>query len=549
MPTIITRLSISSLMLLLVVFPAGAVLFHPNPPAITAGASTVNVDILRVNQAGDVGSFSEDELDTFEWFAPNVSLLTGTSVKLPRAIILREGLVRVQLDAARLLLPGIASIVYTADPSGRRERHVIPLFVNRPPQIDGALTAGMVNARMAQTLEALNGTGPYRWSIASGSLPPGVALVDRAQFVDFIGTPTAAGSYTLNLRVVDGFNISAEKQLTVPIAGPPGPPLRISTASLPTGTVGAPYRVPLQAVDGTTPYQWSSTGGLPTGLSLDASGILAGTPTAAGTFNLTIRVQDASGRSDQKAFTLAIASAGQFTSFHAASFEAGVSATEAIVAGYGTNLATGLVTAITRTLPATLAGVSVAVRDSSGEESLALLFFVSPEQINYLVPPELATGPAVVRVISSGRTIATGNLLIQTVAPGIFTANADGKGAAAGSYVRGAGPPLTTGPVFRCDTAPGSCRPEPIDWGAATDSVFLQFFATGIRQRSSLSTVTATVGGEAVPVQFAGAQPQFPGLDQINLGPLPRSLAGRGTVTVVVKVDGKDANPVSIAFQ
>ena len=178
-----------------------------------------------------------------------------------------------------------------------------------------------------------------------------------------------------------------------------------------------------------------------------------------------------------------------------------------------------------------------------------MLFFVSPRQINYLVPARLQSGPAVVTVQSGGRTIATGSLLIQTVAPGIFTANADGKGVAAASYLRGAAPPLTQGTVFRCDTAPGSCRPEPIDLGAPTDRVFLQLFATGIRQRSGLSGVTATIGGEPVAVTYAGAQNEHFGLDQINLGPLPRSLAGRGTLTVLVRVDGKDANPVTIAFQ
>jgi uncharacterized protein (TIGR03437 family) len=531
-------------MLFLAVSPAGAVRFDPNPPAATAGAATVIVDVLRTNEPGDVGGFSEDELDTFEWFGPNSSLLTGTPVKLPRATLLRDNLVRLQLDAARLAVPGIATIAYTQDPSGRRQRHVFAFFINRPPQIEGVLTGGPVNTRIAQTVEALHGTGPYRWSIASGSLPPGVALVGRAQFADFTGTPTTPGNYTFTLRVTDGSNISAEKAFTVVVAAPPGPPLRISTAALPPGVVGSAYRAALEATGGTPPYQWSSTGGLPAGLSISTAGVVSGTPTAAGTFNVSVRVQDATTSSD-RTVSVVIELIGRFTSVQAASFEPGVSARQAIVAGYGENLAAALVTAPQGTVPQSLAGVSVVIRDTGGQEAPAMLFFVSPTQINYLVPARLEPGPAVVNVQSGGRTIATGSLLIQTVAPGIFTANADGKGVAAASYLR-AGPPITTGTAFRCDAAPGTCRPEPIDLGDPADRVFLQLFATGLRNGL---TVTATIGGETVPVTYAGAQNEYFGLDQINLGPLPRSLSGRGTVMVLVKVDGKDANPVTIAFR
>ena len=55
---------------------------------------------------------------------------------------------------------------------------------------------------------------------------------------------------------------------------------------------------------------------------------------------------------------------------------------------------------------------------------------------------------------------------------------------------------------------------------------------------------------DGVPVPFSGPVPQgqFEGLDQLNIGPLPRSLAGRGEVEIVVTVDGKQANVVTAAF-
>jgi uncharacterized protein (TIGR03437 family) len=60
-----------------------------------------------------------------------------------------------------------------------------------------------------------------------------------------------------------------------------------------------------------------------------------------------------------------------------------------------------------------------------------------------------------------------------------------------------------------------------------------------------MSAVTATIGGVPAAVGFAGAAPGFIGLDQINLT-IPRSLAGRGDVDVVIAVDGKIANTVKI---
>jgi uncharacterized protein (TIGR03437 family) len=48
---------------------------------------------------------------------------------------------------------------------------------------------------------------------------------------------------------------------------------------------------------------------------------------------------------------------------------------------------------------------------------------------------------------------------------------------------------------------------------------------------------------------YAGAHPDFPGLDQVNVGPLPRSLAGKGEVAVYLTVDGNRSNPVTLKIE
>ena len=107
---------------------------------------------------------------------------------------------------------------------------------------------------------------------------------------------------------------------------------------------------------------------------------------------------------------------------------------------------------------------------------------------------------------------------------------------------------LSYEPVALFDAAQGRFVPVPIDLGPATDQLFLILYGTGIRFRSTLSAVTATIGGEVSEVLYAGPAEGFVGLDQCNLR-IPRTLAGRGAVTVNLAVDGKTANSVTIQIK
>jgi uncharacterized protein (TIGR03437 family) len=66
--------------------------------------------------------------------------------------------------------------------------------------------------------------------------------------------------------------------------------------------------------------------------------------------------------------------------------------------------------------------------------------------------------------------------------------------------------------------------------------------------RSALTSVRARIDGVETAVEYAGAQGQYAGLDQVNVR-LPRSLSGRGEVTVELLVDDKPANPVRVQFR
>jgi uncharacterized protein (TIGR03437 family) len=229
----------------------------------------------------------------------------------------------------------------------------------------------------------------------------------------------------------------------------------------------------------------------------------------------------------------------------AANFGGPELAGEEIVAGFGADLATTTQTATTTPLPTNLAGTSVKIRDNAGVERLAPLFFVSPTQANFQVPQGTANGAAFLTFTSGSGKTSTGVAQVVTVAPGVFTANSDGQGVPAALVLRVAGVSQTYEAVARFDAGQNKYVPASIDLGPNTDVVFLLLYGTGIRGRSSMSAVTATIGGVPAAVGFAGAAPGFIGLDQINLT-IPRSLAGRGDVDVVIAVDGKIANTVKI---
>jgi uncharacterized protein (TIGR03437 family) len=97
-------------------------------------------------------------------------------------------------------------------------------------------------------------------------------------------------------------------------------------------------------------------------------------------------------------------------------------------------------------------------------------------------------------------------------------------------------------PVFQC--AGSSCVSVPIVLGVDTP-VYVSFFGTGIRDRSSLANVAMTINGIGVPVLYAGPAPGYTGLDQVNAA-LVLSLRGSGESQVVLTVDGQTANTVTI---
>jgi hypothetical protein len=154
-----------------------------------------------------------------------------------------------------------------------------------------SLPNGAVGMTYSQSLSATGGTGPYTWTMTSGTLPAGLALSPNGVIS---GTPTTAGGPTsVTFQVTDSINELATRSLSVTIISALG----IATSSLPNGTVGMAYSQSLSATGGTGPYTWTMTSGtLPAGLALSPNGVISGTPTTAGgPTSITFQVADTMG--------------------------------------------------------------------------------------------------------------------------------------------------------------------------------------------------------------------------------------------------------------
>ena len=156
-----------------------------------------------------------------------------------------------------------------------------------------SLPSGKTGVSYTGALQASGGTASYHWSIAAGNLPSGVSL--NAATGTLTGTPTVKGDFPIAVIVKDSGSPAqtAGTKLIVSVAASIVP-LQITSFKLSGATEGASYSSSMAASGGTPAYTWSiSAGALPAGLSMAATtGVVSGTPTATGTFNLTLAVSD-----------------------------------------------------------------------------------------------------------------------------------------------------------------------------------------------------------------------------------------------------------------
>jgi uncharacterized protein (TIGR03437 family) len=246
--------------------------------------------------------------------------------------------------------------------------------------------------------------------------------------------------------------------------------------------------------------------------------------------------------------TITILQVGRAATASAASFTTQY-APNTINSVFGAGLARDTAVATTTPLPTTLSTTNVFVLDALGTARAAPFFYVSPSQLNLLLPNGTVAGDAVMLIFVDGQPYAESRFNVTPVAPGLFTANQSGAGVPAAVLLRvKADGSQSYEPVADFNAASNRFVPRPLDFVNDTDRLILVLYGTGFRGRTSLSNVILRFAEITVPVQFAAAQGDLIGLDQINVE-IPRTLRGRGEINLTGTVDGKSINPVTVSIK
>ncbi len=161
-----------------------------------------------------------------------------------------------------------------------------PAIVIAPATLPNT-TAGL---SYTQTLSASGGAAPYTFAVTAGALPTGLSLGSGGALS---GTTTAAGTFNFTVTATDVNGQTASNAYTVVVAVPM---ITLTPATLPGGTAGVAYTQTLTIAGGIAPYTVTQTGALPAGLTFNAATrTFSGTPTQAGTFNISVTATDSTG--------------------------------------------------------------------------------------------------------------------------------------------------------------------------------------------------------------------------------------------------------------
>ncbi|MBS1812803.1 MAG: M36 family metallopeptidase [Acidobacteria bacterium] len=306
------------------------------------------------------------------------------------------------------------------------------------------------------------------------------------------------------------------------------------------------FTVTANDLNSTVPLSLTATG-LPAGATFTTTiatnnstkGTFRWTPTNADTgrsFTISFSGSDGSTTETRKVI-VNVVTAADLAIVNAASYRRDFLSSDSIASAFGENLAIRTESAFSLPLPTDLAGTQVFVNGIP-----ASLLYVSPTQVNFILPPNLSAGPATIIVSNPKGNYAMGLSQVTPSAPAIFTADASGRGdAAALATIDGV-----------------NYLPAPFPVTVNGKQNILALFGTGFRHASALSpgdengvaeSIRVTIDGIEAPVLFAGAQGQYVGLDQINVA-FPASLqAGTRRVELILTLNGVEANRVTILLQ
>ena len=249
-----------------------------------------------------------------------------------------------------------------------------------------------------------------------------------------------------------------------------------------------------------------------------------------------------------------VAAAQDLAVVSSGAFRSGPLSPGSIVTAFGQNLAGSQPAEIPIPLATELVGTSVRITDSAGVQLLCGLYFVSPTQINFVIPDEAALGSAVITVLRDGQEAASGPVTLEGVAPEFY---ALGGNLGIGAMFRIAADG-TQSTVRLFEFVNGEVVSTAFSLGPSGDQLLLVLLGTGYRgsEVAEMRIGSALLESNALPTLFTGELQGLPGIDQVISNVLPRRLEDFGGGIRDVRLDAsapgmespRESNVVKVAF-
>ncbi len=272
----------------------GSSIVSPPPPPTVSNPS-ITTNLLSYGFTGETYNSTlqaSGGTPPYSWAA--ISGSPGTLLRLPSGLSISGAGV---IAGTPIEVGAFAPTFQVTDAGGRTGTKQMSIVVVGPLSITTSAIPDAVTGRSyGAGLNAQGGAaglsiGNYVWSLSptSSPLPPGITLNSAGNIG---GTPSTVGSSTFTVQVSDVTGRTASANLTLRVANP----LAITDITLPIGGIGVPYTQAFSASGGVPPYVWAATSTTiwPNGLTMDPAGILQGTPTASGFYQLSVSLRDSS---------------------------------------------------------------------------------------------------------------------------------------------------------------------------------------------------------------------------------------------------------------
>jgi hypothetical protein len=269
-----------------------SVALTPDKPLVIAQGTVVHITATVANDSSAAG---------VTWTAPahgTLSAITTTSVTYTAPAVAAGQSVSDTVKATSVAFPSqTMSVTFTVEGAPQITTTVLP--------------SATVNGTYNATVNVAGGVPPFVWAVASGALPPNLALsASTTNSVTITGIPTTVGlSAPFTIKAADSNGAAGTSgSLAINIGT-----LAITTASpLPDGIAAEMYSLQLQASGGVGPYTWTVAAGstLPSALTLSSGGLLSGIPASGGTttFNITVTDSEVPAAVLTKNFSLTVVS-------------------------------------------------------------------------------------------------------------------------------------------------------------------------------------------------------------------------------------------------